>query len=166
MDSTAYKVTTKEEIKSKLLGFMEDNGIKYNLVECCGCERICIDLKDEENICEKYCCNSGIIIHTSSKDILRICPHEILYIAIEKRKSVLYLKDRRVETNYNIDYWLNLLDLNVFAQPHHSFIVNLNYVKEVNKDFVKVRFGDKEYSVYTSSRKISAFKKAFLNFKG
>lgn len=74
------------------------------------------------------------------------------------------MKDRRVETNYNIDYWLKLLDLNVFVQPHHSFIINLNYVHEVTKDFVKVKYEDKEYSVYTSSRKINAFKKAFLNF--
>lgn len=166
MDSTVCNITTKDETKAKLFGFMEDNGIKYNLVKCCGRERLCIDLSDKENTCEKYCHNSDIIIHTSSKDILRIYPHEILYIAIEKRKSVLYLKDRRVETNYNIDYWLNLLDLNGFAQPHHSFIVNLNYVHEITKDFAKVKYGDKEYSVYTSSRKISAFKKAFLNFKG
>lgn len=166
MDSTAYQVTTKEETKSKLFGFMEENGMKYKLIECCGCERLCIDFSDKENICKKHCCNSGIIVHTSKKEALRIYPHDIIYITIEKRKSVLYLKDRRVETNYNIDYWINLLDLNVFAQPHHSFIVNLNYVYEVNKDFVKVRYGEKEYSVYTSSRKISAFKRAFLNFKG
>ena len=166
MDSTICKISAKEEAKSKLFGFMKDNGIKYKLIKCCDCDRICIDLNDEENFCETYCCNSGIIIHTSNKDVLRIYPQEILYIAIEKRKSVLYLNDRRVETNYNIDHWLDLLDLNTFAQPHHSFIVNLNYVHEVTKDFVKVKYGDKEYSVYTSSRKVSAFKKAFLSFKG
>ena len=166
MDSTVCNITTKDETKARLFDFMEDNGIKYNLIECCGCERICIDLNDEENTCKNHCCDSGIIIHTSNKDVMRVYPNDILYIAIENRKSVLYLKDRRVETNYNIDYWLNLLDLNVFAQPHHSFIVNLNYVHEVTKDFAKVKYGDKEYSVYTSSRKISAFKKAFLNFKG
>lgn len=165
MDSTVCQLTAKEETKAKLFSFMKENGIKYNLIECCGCERICIDFSDEEKTCENYCCNSGIIIHTSNKDSIKIYPHDILYIAIEKRKSVLYLKDRRVETNYNIDHWLELLDFKVFAQPHHSFIVNLNYVHEVNKEFVKVRHGDKMYSVYTSSRKISAFKKAFLNFK-
>ncbi len=166
MDSLVCNVTAKEETKSKLIGFMEENGIKYNLIECCEYERFCIDFSDKENTCKKYCCNSGIIIHASNKDVLRVYPNDILYIAIERRKSVLYLKNRRVETNYNIDHWLNLLDLKVFVQPHHSFIVNLNYVDEVNKDFVKVRYREKEYSVYTSSRKISTFKKSFLNFKG
>lgn len=166
MDSIVCNNTAKEETKSKLIDFMEENSIKYKLTECYGYERLCIDLTDIENTCEKFCCNSGIIVQTSTKDLLRIFPQDILYIAIEKRKSVLYLKDRRVETNYTIDHWLNLLNLKAFAQPHHSFIVNMNYVHEVTKDFVKVRYNNKEYSVYTSSRKVGAFKKAFLNFKG
>ncbi len=165
MDSTVCDITKKDKAKAKLFDFMEKNNIKYKTIECCGCERLCIDFSDEENTCEKYCCNSGIIIQTSNKDVLCIYPHDILYIAIESRKSVLYLKDRRVETNFNIDYWMNLLDLKTFVQPHHSFIINLNYVHEVTKEFVKVRYGDKEYSVYTSLRKINAFKKALLNFK-
>lgn len=46
----------------------------------------------------------------------------------------------------------------------HSFIVNLNYVDKVTKDFVKLKYDENEYLVYTSSRKIGAFKKAFLKF--
>jgi len=64
-----------------------------------------------------------------------------------------------------LEYWKGILDPEAFAQPHHSFIVNLNYVDEVTKEFVKVKYYDKEYSVYTSSRKIGSFKKAFLKFK-
>lgn len=166
MNSPVCDVTLKEQAKSKLIGFMKENGIEYSLIECCGCERVCITFGDAENPCAKRCCNSGIVIHTSNKDGIRIYPHEILYIAIENRKSVLYTTEKRIETNYNIDHWISLLDLKVFAQPHHSFIVNLNYVEEVTKDFVKIRYGDKEYSVYTSSRKVGAFKKAFLSLNG
>ena len=35
-------------------------------------------------------------------------------------------------------------------------------VEEVTKDFVKIKHKEKEYSVYTSSRKLNSFKKAFL----
>ncbi len=165
MDSTICNISTTEDTKFKLLSFIEENGISYKLINCCGCERLCIDFNDEEKTHKNFCYNSDLIILASNKDIHRIFLNDILYIAIENRKSVLYLKDRRIETNYNIDHWLNLLDLKIFAQPHHSFIVNLNYVFEVNKDFVKLRCGNKEYSVYTSSRKIGAFKKTFLNLK-
>lgn len=103
-------------------------------------------------------------MQTNNKDVCRIYPHEILYIAIEDRKSVLYLTDRKIETNYRLEHWKSILNLKIFAQPHHSFIVNLNYVDKVTKDFVKIKYGNNEYPVYTSSRKIRAFKKAFLKF--
>ncbi len=164
MDSVAFHEVVKEEIKAKLIEFMEQNNISYNLIDCCGCEKFCIGLCNEDNTCKKYCCNSEIVVQTSSKDVCKIRPHEILYIAIEKRKSVLYLTNKRIETNHQLDYWKDILDIETFAQPHHSFIVNLNYVEEVTKDFVKVKHKNKEYSVYTSSRKIGAFKKAFLKF--
>lgn len=154
----------KEAVRTKLIEFLEQNDISYSLQECCGCDRVCVDFNGEENACKKHCCNSGIIVQASDKDVCRIYPHEILYIAIEDRKSVLYLTDRKIETNCQFSYWKDILDLNTFAQPHHSFIVNLNYVDEVTKDFVKLKYAENEYSVYTSSRKLGAFKKAFLKF--
>lgn len=150
-------VIEKEETKLKLIEFLEQNNIEYNLCECCGNDRFCIDLDSD--------CKSEIIIQACNKDIRKIHPHEILYIAIENRKSVLYLTHGKVETNQHLEYWKGILDPEAFAQPHHSFIVNLNYVDEVTKEFAKVKYNDKEYSVYTSSRKIGSFKKAFLKFK-
>ena len=164
MDSLVCNAAKKEATKAKLIEFMEQNDIAYNLLECCGCDRFCVDLSGEENVCKKYCCNSGIIVRTSNKDVCKIYPHEILYIAIEDRKSVLYLTDRKIETNYRLEHWKGILDLKTFAQPHHSFIVNLNYVDEIINDLVKVKSGDREYLVYTSSRKIRKFKKAILEF--
>ncbi|MBO5462533.1 MAG: LytTR family transcriptional regulator DNA-binding domain-containing protein [Clostridia bacterium] len=52
----------------------------------------------------------------------------------------------------------------MFAQPHSSFLVNLCYVEEVTKDFVRMKHKAKDYSVYTSSRKLNSFKNAFLKF--
>ncbi len=107
---------------------------------------------------------SGIPVMTSKKDCHLVYPQKIVYIAIEDRKSVLYLTDGKIETNYRLDHWKNLLDQNCFVQPHYSFIVNLNYVAQVTKDFVIVKYMDTEHKVYTSSRKIASFRKAFLNF--
>ncbi len=164
MDLPVCNTAEKKTAKAKLIEFLEQNNIECNLLECSVCDRICIDFSGEENTCKKYCCSSGIIVETSNKDVYRIHPHEILYIAIEGRKSVMYLTDMKIETNYRLDHWKNILDLKTFAQPHNSFIVNLNYVDEVTKEWVKVKYGDKEYLVYTSLRKIGSFKKAFLNF--
>lgn len=154
------KEIKQTKTKSEILEILYVNGIDYNITTCNGCERICIIIGDEPNSC-----GSAIIVQTCSKDICNVYPHEILYIAIEDRKSVLYLTDKKIDTHYPIDYWKEKLDRDVFVQPHYSYIVNLNYVDEVTKNFVKIKHNDKEYSVYTSSRKIGAFRKAFLNFK-
>lgn len=164
MGSLVCNAAEKEATKAKLIEFMEQNDIAYNLLECCGCGRFCFDFSGEENACKKYCCSSGIIVQTSNKDVCRIYPHEILYIAIEDRKSVLYLTDRKIETNYRLDHWKGILDLKIFAQPHHSFIVNLIYVDEVTREWVKVKYKGEEYPVYISSRKFNSFRKAFLKF--
>ncbi len=92
-------------------------------------------------------------------------PHEIIYIAIEDRKSVLYLTDSKIETHYSMEHWKTVLDEKSFAQPHYSYIVNLHYVKEVTKDFVTLRCGEEKYKVYTSMRKIGAFKKVVAEFE-
>lgn len=146
----------------EIIEILNMNHIPHKVSRCCGYDRICILFNDD-----KYCCfDSAINVLTCGKDICKVYPHEILYIAIEKRKSVLYLTDRKIETHYPIEHWKSLLDDKIFTQPHYSYIVNLNYVHEVTKDFVKIKYIDKEYSIYTSSRKIGPFKKAFLNFKG
>lgn len=148
------QIKTKDEI----IEMLDANGIDYNITKCNDCERICISLCDDTN-CS---CSSAITIQTCNKDICRFYPHEILYIAIEDRKSVLYLTDRIIETNYHLDHWKSVLNEKCFAQPHYSYIVNLKYVDEVTKDFVTLKCGEDKYKVYTSSRKIGAFKKAVL----
>lgn len=146
--------------KAEIIEILDANGIDFNITTCGGCERICISLDGTNNGC-----NDVIIVQTCNKDtVCRVHINEIMFIAIENRKSVLYLTDKKIETHYSIDFWKNKLDEDVFVQPHYSYIVNLNYVDEVTKDFVKIKYRDKEYSVYTSSRKIGAFRKAFLKF--
>ncbi len=155
----------KEEIKSKskeeICKILEANGIPFNLSLCNNCNSFYIVINSEQN----NCCAHSIIVQSCNKDVLyRIYPQDIIYIAIENRKSVLYLRDRVIETNYHISHWTNILDNKVFVQSHYSFIVNLNYVYDVHKDVVTLKCSDKEYSVYVSSRKFGAFKKALTAF--
>ncbi len=157
-------IEQKEAIKNKIIDFLEKNDISYNLLECCNCDRICLDFNSERRACKKYCCNTEVSIIARNKEPCRIYPYEILYIAIENRKTVVYLRNKKIETNYPFSFWKNILDSKSFAQPHNSYIVNLMYVEEVTKEFVFLKYRNKEYQVYTSSRKLSRFKKALLDF--
>lgn len=143
---------TKEEITE----ILNDSGLPYFLTVYRGCEGFFIPASDLTY--------PGLSVTICNKDICRVYPHEILYIAIEDRKSVLYLTDRKIETHYSMEHWKEVLDRKSFAQPHYSYLVNLNYVEKVTKDFVTLRSRENEYKVYTSMRKIGAFKKAVEEF--
>lgn len=149
-------IKTKEEITE----ILNSNGLSHYPVTYHGCRGLFIPVSDSGH-CRIY---PGISVTTCNKDICRVYPHEILYIAIEDRKSVLYLTDGKIETHYPMEHWKETLDEKSFAQPHYSYIVNLHYVEEVTKDFVILRCGEDEYKVYTSMRKIGAFKKAVVEF--
>ena len=146
--------------KAEISEFLSDNGVPCIPITYYGCEGLFVPAEDSET----HDFSPGIPVTACNKDICIVYPHEIVYIAIEGRKSVMYLTDRKLETYHSIKHWKNVLNKKSFAQPHYSYIANLHYVAEVTKDFVKVRYGDKEELVYTSSRKIGAFKKAVVGF--
>lgn len=143
--------------KDEIAGILNNSGLSYFPTTYRGCEGFFIPVSNLTY--------PGLSVTKCNKDIYRVYPHEILYIAIEDRKSVLYMTDRKIETHYSMEHWKDVLDEKSFAQPHYSYLVNLNYVEEVTKDFVILRCGEKEYKVYTSMRKIGAFKKAVLEFR-
>lgn len=143
-------IKTKEEITE----ILNSNDLAHYTVTYHGCEGLFIPMNDSTY--------PGIVVTKCNKDICRVYSHEIIYIAIEDRKSVLYLTDGKIETHYSMEYWKDALDGKSFAQPHYSYLVNLRYVEAVTKDFVTLRYGEDEYQVYTSMRKIGAFKKAVL----
>lgn len=143
--------------KEEITEILNNNGLSHYSVTYHGCKGIFIP--SDDGICP------GIAVTKCNKDIFIVYPHEIIYIAIEDRKSVLYLTDRKIETHYSMEHWKAILDEKSFAQPHYSYIVNLHYVEEVTKDFVTLRCGEDEYKVYTSMRKIGAFKKALAEFE-
>ena len=142
--------------KEEITEILNNNGLSHYSVTYHGCKGLFIPTDDGTY--------PGIAVTKCNKNICRVYSHEIIYIAIEDRKSVLYLTDDKIETHYSMEHWKDVLDEKSFAQPHYSYLVNLNYVEEVTKDFVIIRCGEKEYRVYTSMRKIGAFKKAVLEF--
>lgn len=152
------------DAEAKLVAVLKESGLDFKVTGCCGGNRFCVDVNGNGEDCHKLCCNSDIIVQTSSKDACRIRPCDIIYIAIENRKSAVYVDGKRIETNYSLDYWKKLLNPKIFVQPHSSFLVNLCYVETVTKDYVKMKHKGKDYSVYTSSRKLNSFKKAFLEY--
>lgn len=160
------KDEVKDDVKSMVVEFLEKSEIPYSVIEIDGEEKICLDLNCVRQICENKPYYTPLSVSMSNKDVYKVYPYEIMYIAIEDRESVLHLTDeKKVKTNYNISHWEDVLPANCFARPHNSYIVNLNYVTEVTRDFVYLKYKENPCSIYTSQRKVAKFKKAFLDFR-
>lgn len=155
-----------DNIKSIIVEYLKNNEISFSEIEPYDDGKICIKLECEY---ETYKNNRYYIPFTillNNNDVYKVYPYEILYITIEGRKTVIYLiNGTTIKAYKNISYFEKFLPKNCFGRPHNSFIVNLNYVKKVTNNFVYLKYKEKEYTTYTSQRKISAFKKLFLNFK-
>lgn len=155
----------KEKVKSVVLEFLEKNEIPYYLTNNDASESIRIDLNFDNETLKSDFYYAPLIVETSDRDVCKVYPYEIMHVAIEDRESVLYLIDKKViRTSYNISHWEDVLSSRCFKRPHHSYIVNLNYVTEVTQDYVFLKYRNNQYSIYTSQRKVRKFKKAFLNF--
>lgn len=160
------KIDKKDKVKLIVLDFLEKSEIPYTIINNENGEKICIELTYKQQMSKNLYYYTPLIVLTSNKDVCKVYPYEIMYIAIEDRESVLHLiNERIIKTNYNISYWEGVLPAECFERPHNSYIVNLNYVTEVTREFVYLKYKEKSYSVYTSQRKVAAFKKAFLNFR-
>lgn len=159
------KADGKEKVKSIVLEFLEKNKIPYRLIKNDDFESICIDLNFDNEIFKSDFYYAPLIVETSDRDVCKVYPYEIMHVAIEDRESVLYLIDKKaIRTNYNISHWEEELSSRCFKRPHNSYIVNLNYVAKVTRDFVYLEYRNNKYTIYTSQRKVAKFKKAFLNF--
>lgn len=157
-------VTKNNETKEKLIGFLEENNISFEVKNSYNSEKFCIDISDAKKSCNRLCSDNDIVVKTTAKELCRIHPLEIVYITTEKRKTVVHLAGREIETLCTLDFWKKTLNPRFFVQPHNSYLVNLCYVVGVSNDFARIKCNGKEEKVYTSIRKSGDFKKAFLEF--
>lgn len=163
MDTLISKETEyKDSIKSIVVEFLKKNEIPHSIIEpdCDG--KTYIKLECDYETIENNRYYIPLALQLNNKDVCKVYPYEIMYIAIEGRESVIHLIDgTTMKINYNISYFESVLPNNCFSRPHNSYIVNLNYVTKVTNDFVYLKYKETEYKTYTSQRKVSHSKKHF-----
>lgn len=160
------KTKYNDNIKSMVMEFLKKNEILFSVIEPDSDGKICIKLECGYEVFENNRYYIPFTLLLNNKDVCKVYPYEIIYIAIEGRESVIYLIDgTTIKTHQNLSNFEKILPDNYFSRPHNSYIVNFNYVSKVTNDFVYIKYKNREYTTYTSQRKISAFKKAFSNFE-
>lgn len=116
---------------------------------------------------KRYHTNTQLITVDYYDEVYSVATDDILYITTEGRKSAIITKSGKYITNKRISYWKEKLkDIYYFAQPHHSYIVNLNNIKSFSKTELLIESSSSKYTLPVSQRGYSGFKKAYFLYAG
>jgi DNA-binding LytR/AlgR family response regulator len=103
------------------------------------------EVSDLLNLVVKYWqdCNYAItVMEDGAKRIIKT--HQIIYIEVFDKQSVIHLQDEAVYTYTSLDKLWSQLVSPPFIRCHRSYIVNLDHVKTIDRDFI-VSNGDTVY---------------------
>lgn len=89
--------------------------------------------------------------------------NDIVYIETVGRSTKVVTIDNEYISDNKMDFWRTKLVASFFFRVHKSFIVNMNYITDYQRDSVVLV---KRYQVPVSYRKQAEFRKAFLSYIG
>ena len=94
----------------------------------------------------------------------RVYIKDILYITIQKRKTLLVTKHAEIKSDKTLSEWEKVFENMCFARPHYSYLVNLHNIVRLDKDEVVFKKNDGcEVSIKISQRKFKKFKEKFID---
>lgn len=86
---------------------------------------------------------------------------EIYYLESKQRSTDVRTKDKFARCKYSIEEMKEELDKMQFYCPHRSYMVNMDHIQSFEKDFVRMKNGEK---VKVSRAKMNEFKDKFFEY--
>ena len=109
---------------------------------------------------------SVITLHMKDSKVARLKISDIIYAEAKLKGVFIYAK----ETNYNIKETMkqlrSMLTASCFAVPHNSYIVNMNYIKNFQRNEIILAQPYSDIRISVATRKQAEFKRRFLDFIG
>ena len=102
-----------------------------------------------------------VSVNTSDR-LITVHTERIMCVEAVQRRCVIHTTEEDYITADGIEYWRETLSLPSFYSTYRSFIVNMQYVSQVKKDTVVLRYGEKTIEAYLARRKYTAFKDQYL----
>ena len=94
-------------------------------------------------------------------NLVTVVPSQISYIESNRRKVILHIDAKELETYASIGSLLDVLP-RTFVQCHKSFLVNLAHVSELRKDDVLLHDGNSVPVSQKRRKEVQEALKAFL----
>ena len=111
--------------------------------------------------------NSEAILIEAKDGCHTVYTSDILYIAINSRKTKVVTSRTEYICNQNLEKWKTLLKSKTsFSQPHYSFIVNMKNVTDFNRNEIILSLNSKTEAVPVSRGHYEKFRKDFFAYMG
>lgn len=95
----------------------------------------------------------------------RIYVRDILFITINKRKTLVVTVNDEIISDRSLAQWKDILPSGCFAQPHYSYLVNLRNIERLDKNLIILKRNNGEsVKVNISQRKYKDFNNRFLSY--
>lgn len=106
--------------------------------------------------------NSSILkIPVETRDrVHTVYSSDIVFIESSGNKSVVHTTSNEYTSVYNLQYWIEKLNMPCFFHSHRSFIVNMGYVSGFSHTEINLSNG--KSGIYLARRKYAKFKEAYF----
>ena len=89
---------------------------------------------------------------------------EIACVEASQRKVLIHTTRGTLISTENMDYWRKALSFPCFFSPHRSYIINMRFIRSVEKDRIFLQFADRQMEAYLTRRKYTQFKDTYLMY--
>ena len=125
--------------------------------------RIAAALKKARSVLD----NEYIVVNDlKTKSMQKIAMRDIIYAETKLRKIYLYTKDQTYILREGFKDLKNRLTASFFAEPHYSFIINMNFIKCFKRTEIILDVCGKDRVFNVSSDKQHKLRKQYTHFLG
>lgn len=93
--------------------------------------------------------------------LVKVPINDIMFIEVDGKKTIIQTKHSKYYSNNRMKFWKNRLSPSFFFQVHSSFIINMKYISEYERDEVVM---NNKYKIPIAYRKQTEFKNYFTNY--
>lgn len=109
---------------------------------------------------------SIITVHMQNSQIIRLKASDIVYTEAKLKGVFIYTKGTTYRVKETMKQLRSMLISSYFAVPHNSYIVNMNYIQNFQRNEITLARPYSDISISVATRKQAEFKRRFLDFIG
>ncbi len=107
-----------------------------------------------------------IMLSTKDNQIIRVRSRDIIYVEANLKAVTVCTNKKTYTVKESLKKIKTMLTASIFAVPHNSFIVNMNYISNFKREEITLDIPTGEVKIQISNRKQPEFKRRFLEFIG